>query len=265
MIIKNKNGKELTSFSKWEDGFKEVDDQGELHWAPGYSAYSLGLFFTSGAGEYWLNALSESLFGERVVWIDARIEHKSKLDRNKGKHRMQDMALWGSLLSGEKVFMAIEAKVLESFGERTLSEEYDETLRYQKFVKPTTKRPDRVKKVTDFLFPGKTPYDKDIRDLRYQLMYYFMGSVLEASTYSESIIPLSQRKSKVDIVLLPILVFKTEHYYSDTGKANSNKDDYLEFCRAVGLRKEIIRGKEWWVGEISGRRVYSCYETIELM
>ena len=263
MIIKNKKGKELTSLSKWEEGFKEVDELGELHWAPGYSAHSLGLFFTTGAGEKWLNSLSETLLGERVTWNDAQIEHESKLDRFKGTHRMQDLALWGSLPSGESVFMAIEAKVLESFGERTLSEEYDETLRYQKEVKPTTRRPDRVRNVTAFLFPEKTPYDKEIRDLRYQLLYYFMGSILEAPSYSESIRPLSQRKASVDIVLLPVLVFKTEHYYSDTDKGNSNKEDYSAFCQALGLRKEIIRGKECWIGEMKGKRIYSCYETIE--
>ena len=257
--IKNKLGRELNTLSEWEVGFKEVDKE---HWKVGYSAHSLAAFFTSGKGFAWLDELSEALFGESIVWNDAIIEHASKLDGYKGKQRMQDMALWSTLSSGESIFVGIEAKVLESFG-NSLREEYDDAKEYQKKNK-NSKRPNRVKETTDFLFKGRTPYDEEICNLRYQLMYYFRASILEASTYKKSKIALKERKDRVDIVVLPILVFETEHYKTDVEKGNLNKADYEIFCKTLGLCKEIIGGKEFWVGEIDGRKIYSLYENIDL-
>lgn len=262
MRIINKKGKQLTNLKLWEAGFKEVDDA--KHWEPGYSAHSLGVFFTSGKGQKWLDEITAIMLGESVAWDDAVIEHESKLDEFAGRHRMQDLALWGSTLKKEKVFMGIEAKVLESFGSYALRDEYDEALNYQATKNPNSNKPKRVKQITESLFPGKNPYDKAICDLRYQLMHYFQGSLKEAANYSESKRPLNKRKSRCDIVILPVLVFKTEHYLSNPDKANRNEEDYYSFCSALGLKKRSVSGKTFWEGNIDGRRVYSIYEKVSL-
>ena len=262
MIIKNKNGKELTSIEKWEAGFKEVDEP--KHWEPGYSAYSLGTFFTSGKGENWLAELSMIMLGDIITWDDAIIEHESKLDSFGGKHRMQDLALWGTLPNKEKVFMGIEAKVLEPFGNYALRDEYDDALTYQETKNPNSNKPKRVLQITDFLFPGKNPYDKTICDLRYQLMHYFLASIKEASSYSESRLAINRRKSRSDIVILPILVFKTEHFASNPEKANRNEEDYIAFCNTLGLKTRTVRGKTFWEGTIDGRKVFTIYDKVVL-
>ena len=262
MIIKNKNGKELTSLVLWEAGFKEVDDP--KHWEPGYSAHSLGVFFTSGKGEQWLDNLSRIILGDGVIWNEAVIEHESKLDEFGGKHRMQDLALWGTTSNNEKVFMGIEAKVLESFGSYALRDEYDEAIKYQATKNPNSNKPKRVRQITEFLFPGKNPYDKAICDVRYQLMHYFQASLKESSNYIDSKRAFNKRKNRVDIVILPVLVFQTEHYYSNLEKANRNEEDYKDFCSALGLVKQTVSGKTYWEGTIDGRKVYTIYEKVPL-
>ena len=262
MVIKNKNGKELTSIEKWETGFKEVDEP--KHWEPGYSAYSLGVFFTSGKGEKWLAELSNIMLGDSIIWDEAIIEHESKLDGFGGRHRMQDLALWGTLPNKQKVFMGIEAKVLEPFGNYALRDEYDVAVKYKEVKNHNSNKPKRVIQITEFLFPGKTPYDKAICDLRYQLMHYFQASIKEASSYSESRRSLNRRKSRSDIVILPILVFKTEHFLSNPEKANRNEEDYIAFCNSLGLKARTVMGKTFWEGKIDGRRVFSIYDKVSL-
>ena len=95
-------------------------------------------------------------------------------------------------------------------------------------------------------------------------MYYFRASILEAPTYKESLKALDKRKSGVDIVILPILVFETEHYKKNQEKGMLNKKDYNDFCNALNLKKQIIGKKEFWVGEIYGKKIYSIYENIDL-
>ena len=265
MKIKNKYGDVLDTLAKWKAGFERVDDP--KHWEEGYSAHSLGYFFTEGKGMSWLDGISLSLFGEKISWDDARIEHESKLDQYGGRHRMQDMALWGKLSSGESVFMGIEAKVLESFGNYILRDEYDNAKAEKKKREAEGKnsnKPARVEEITDFLFPGKTPYNPVICNLRYQLMHYFEASIREATTYNESFQPLSKRKHRVDIVVLPVLVFMTEHYKEDVEKGNLNERDYKEFCEALCLESSEIGGKSVYVGNIDGRKVITFYEKEEL-
>ena len=257
--IRNEAGQVLNTIDEWKLGFND-----DIHWKEGYSAHSLAQFFTSGKGFIWLDELANIIFEESIIWQDAIIEHKSKLDSYRGKHRMQDLALWGATYINKSVFVGIEAKVLESFGNYSLRDEYEDALNYQKTKNNNSNRPDRVKETTEFLFPGRTPYDEKICNLRYQLMYYFRASILEAASYKESIKALSKRKRRADIVVLPVLIFETNHYKSDTEKGRLNKYDYEVFCETLGLKKEIIRGKEFWAGEIDGRKIYSLYEKIDL-
>ncbi len=265
MQIKNRFGDVLDTLPKWKAGFERVD---KGHWAPGYSAHSLALFFTERGGMTWLDKMSRTLFGEAITWDEARIEHESKLDSLPGgRHRMQDLAMWGTLSSGQTVFMGIEAKVLEHFGEYNLKDEYNKALvekEEKRRVNKNCNKPERVLGVTSFLFPGKTPFDEDICSLRYQLMHYFTGSIKEAASYEESCKSLNKRTSRVDTVVLPVVVFKTAHYYEDPEVGEGNKADYDSFCEALGLNKENVGGKEVLVGMIDGRKVITFYEAIEL-
>lgn len=263
-VIKNKKGTELTSLSAWEQGFIEVDDK--KHWETGYSAYSLAQFFTERDGQQWLSNLMSDIFNDSFTITDARIEHESKLDTYSGKHRMQDLAIWGSTGIGKKVFCGVEAKVLESFGNNNLRDEYEAATHYKKYKKPNSKRPDRIKETVKFLFEEQTPYSEGICNLRYQLMYYFRASILETPTYESSKLSISKRNNeldKVDVVVLPVLVFKTDHYKSDKEKGKLNEKDFTNFCNALGLKAIKKGGKDFRYGKIHGREVYTFYEEIE--
>ena len=206
------------------------------------------------------------IFNDSFTITDARIEHESKLDTYSGKHRMQDLAIWGSTGIGKKVFCGVEAKVLESFGNNNLRDEYEAATHYQKYKKPNSKRPDRIKETVKFLFEEQTPYSEGICNLRYQLMYYFRASILETPTYESSKLSISKRNNeldKVDVVVLTVLVFKTDHYKSDKEKGKLNEKDFTNFCNALGLKAIQKGGKDFRYGKIHGREVYTFYEEIE--
>lgn len=258
MEITNKKGRVLDTFENWEKGFIEVDEK--LHWEPGYSAHSLGLFFTEKEGQKWLDELVKSILGCSLEYSKAEIEHESKLDSYKGKHRMQDLAIWGKCPDGRSVFIAIEAKVLESFGNYSVKDEYEIALDYRKNEKPESKKPNRVEEVVDRLFPGKTPKDEEVCNLRYQLMHYFVASIKEGADYNESKKSIKKRKKNADIVILPVLVFNTEHYQEDQETAAKNKSAYDAFCEALKMSND----RETHYKRIGDVEVYTCYQVVDL-
>lgn len=259
LTIKNKLNRDMTGdINEWEKGFNEVDN--EKHWVKGYSAQSLGEFFASGEGQIWLDNLCKSLFGSEIVYGEAEIEHQSKLDSYGGRHRMQDLAIWGTL-KDKKVFVGIEAKVLESFGNYSVRDEYEVALQYRRDKNIRSKKPNRVEEIVDFLFPNFTPYDQPARDLRYQLLHYLTASLKEGNSLSNSKKPID-RHDNPDIVLLPVLVFQTKRYKENPDKARLNKADYEEFCKA--LEFENIEGSKVRFRTIKDISVYTLYEEIPL-
>lgn len=261
MDIRNKKKTLLSSFSEWERGFIEVDKK--THWSEGYSAYSLGLFFTSGNGERWLSSLEKSLFGFDLEHTSAEIEHASKLDSYKGGQRMQDLAIWGKTPNGKTCFIGIEAKVLEPFGESSVYDSYVAGLEEREKRNPRSNKAKRVYETVDYLFKGKKPNDEEIKNLRYQLMHYFKASVLEAPSLLESAKPLNSNREIADIVILPVLVFNTEHYKTNPELAKDNYEDYLSFINALGCIKSRYGEHDVYHTIIDGRDVFSVYEVVE--
>lgn len=261
LIIKNKKNRELNSIEEWEMGFVEVDDKS--HWEEGYSAHSIGKFFTCEEGKEWLKNLTRDLFGEEMYYEDAEIEHESKLDTYKGKHRMQDLAIWGTIL-GKKVFIAIEAKVLESFGNHSVKDEYE--LAVQEHNKNTnSNKLKRIEEIVGFLFPGKTPNDEPVCSLRYQLMHYFTASIKEAQSLAESKTPIRNRKTHLSTIVLPVLVFKTKHYYEDIETGKNNKKDYMDFVFDLGFETKQVGSRTIYQKNIHQCEVFTVYEEIDLL
>ena len=260
LIIKNKLGRDLTNnINAWKQGFIDVDQA--KHWSEGYSAQSLGQFFTSGSGKVWLDNLSKLLFNSSIEYESAEIEHRSKLDSYRGMQRMQDLALWGKIGS-KSVFIAIEAKVLESFGNYSVRDEYELALLYRD-KNPNSKKPNRVEDVVKFFFPELTPYDEPVCNLRYQLFHYFKASVLEGKTSDESKKSLTKR-THPDIVILPVMVFKTKHYFENTPIAEQNKKDYLAFCKALGFAEKSLGNRTVFYKDFCHREIYTLYEEISI-
>lgn len=262
MRITNKKDKVLSSLEEWKQGFIEVDKK--KHWREGYSAYSLGCFFTSGRGDMWLCAIEKAILGHELNQSEGRIEHPSKLDQFRGGQRMQDLAIWGKTLLGQSCFIGIEAKVLEPFGDSTVYDAYLSGVEEREMRNPRSKKAERVCQVIDFLFKGKKPKDGIIKDLRYQLMHYFKASILEAPSLKESAFPLNEDRPKADIIILPILVFKTSHYKGNLNLAKDNHDDYISFIHALGCDKHNVDGLEFYHKVIDNRDVYTFYDVVDL-
>ena len=262
MRITNKNNKSISSFKDWEQRFIEVDKK--THWREGYSAYSLGSFFSSGRGEEWLSAIETTIFGSPLQHIEGRIEHASKLDGFRGGQRMQDLAIWGRTPLGQSCFIGIEAKVLEPFGDSTVYDAYIAGVEERERRNPKSKKAERVLQVTDFLFKGKHPKDDEIKELRYQLMHYFKASALEAPFLDESKKPINSNRHKADVILLPVLVFNTSHYQENPQLAEDNHNDYNAFVNALKCEKRVVGGLEIYHKIIDGRDLYTVYDVVDL-
>ena len=259
MDIRNTKGRLLNTLESWKEGFIEVDDKGEQHWEPGYSAHSLGLFFTKGEGKKWLDGLVRSILGCPIKYTAAEIEHESKLDTYRGKHRMQDLAVWGTCPDGRTVFVGIEAKVLEPFGNYSVRDEYEAALLYKQKVNPRSRKPNRVEDIVTELFPGKSPYDEPVCNLRYQLMHYLLGSLNEGADIVESKKSLKERR-RADIVIMPVLVFDTPHYRTDEEKAKRNRQDFEDFRIANGFSDR----DGCFFKQYGDQQVFMAYNTVTL-
>ena len=163
--------------------------------------------------------------------IEAYIEHESELDGYRGKARMQDLAAFGKLRNDQSFFIGVEAKVDETF---------DETIREKALViekhrakKPTTKQHERLMNLLhDFLhvefdrggFPELSEVPNEIKNLRYQLLYYLAGSFREAA----------------EIIFMPVVVYKSNGLHFgcyDSNIGTQNQIDYENFREALGFQK----------------------------
>ena len=240
----NKNKVPIKDLSSWEQAFKDVSS--EKHWKEGRSAHSLALYFCERDGE---NELKQLLGLSDYTIESAEIEHESKFDNYKGRGRMQDlhMVLAKTLDQSDKVVIEIEAKVDESFGSR-IDDAYTEAKKY-KDLHPNSKREERINKLVTSIFGESTKID-DVKDQRYQLLYYLSGSIKEA------------KDKKAKKLIMPILVFKTGNY--DKTIASWNKEDYKAFVERLGFNEEEIDGETFYTKEIDEINIVSVYREIEL-
>ena len=159
-------------------------------WKEGRSAYSLAKYFISHKKDAedliqsMLEFVSERENKELSIKdVVAEIEHASKFDDYR-RDKMQDLAIYNNKGGYFPFFMGIEAKVDEPFGDTI------------KVAKKKIKSPRVVDLISKYV-PGKNS-----DGYRYQLLHYLAGSVCENS----------------DLILMPILVFKTHLYSNMRGK-----------------------------------------------
>ena len=252
--------KSITSYDAWKSAFETFDSP--KHWRDGRSAQSLANDFMRGdcAGRDIIFQLVEQISGQKIVGgIDACIEHESRFDKFGGKGRMQDLAVYGSLVDGQKFFVGVEAKVDETF-DATISDKA--TYIIEKVLRPTpnSKQPKRMENlIKDFLhIEMEFPFiPKDIKDLRYQLLYYLAGSFREDA----------------DIIYMPVMVYKTngeKHGLYKQEVARENHSDYKRFIERLGFKdyKTIqLAGNDVMVyfaqiednNDYRKKPVYTCY------
>lgn len=229
---KNPKARRILSYDKWRESF--ISNDSSIHWKEGRSAQSLAEDFmlTNKSGRDMLVQIVEQVTGEGIVGnIEAYIEHESEIDGFQGSGRMQDLAAFGKLRNNHTFFIGLEAKVDETF-DKTIGEKALIINKHKETHKTTKQHKRLMNLLQEFLhlqfnkddFPALHDIPCEIKNLRYQLLYYLAGSFREDA----------------DIIFLPVVVYKSnglhfECYDSTIGTQNQN--DYENFRKAVGFQK----------------------------
>jgi hypothetical protein len=240
--------REIKDFAEWEDAF------GGNNWKDGYSACSLAKYFTepnieSSKGLQKLTEILTAVGYNDVEYIEAEIEHESEFDeyKNGRKHDLMINAKNGD----GSICICIEAKVNEKFGNNNVAKEYDNAIKLKEKGSKSEKFK-RIRKLCNDIFrinieDNKFENNEEIGELRYQLLYYFAGSLVDAK--------------HADVVFMPVLVF---HEYK---KRDSNLKAYKLFMELFPLKdRETIISDDGtmtiYKGKYEGVTIISCYATI---
>ena len=233
--------KEIHSKEEWKLAFCESysGKEDDKHWKPGRSGERLAEDFMgeNPCGENTMVEMVKKLIGAEKVSLDiARIEHASVFDSHP-RPRIQDLAIWGHA-DGKKIFIGVEAKVDESFGSVSLSQQKAkvEKMKNEGVSTKAGLRLDEL--IRDFL-------GNDIENhgnLRYQLLYYLAGSF---------------REQNADIIFMPVIVYISNLY--DVKKGNTNHKAYQAFMdKMLDKVGDDIYYKRLTINGIT-KDVYSCY------
>ncbi len=262
---KNHRASKIQSYDKWREAF--ILNDSPIHWKEGRSAQSLAddFMLNNKLGRDMLVQVVEQVTENKILGdVEAYIEHESDIEGYRGKARMQDLAAFGKLTTNQLFFIGVEAKVDETFDE-TIGEKALIIEKYRA-KHSTTKQHERLMNLLhEFLhlrfdrdsFPILLDIPDEIKDLRYQLLYYLAGSFREDA----------------EIIFMPVVVYKSNGLHFGCYDANvgaQNQIDYEIFRIALGFQnyKTIhFNGKdiEVYYAKIKDLRsnkekdVYTCY------
>lgn len=205
-------------FDKWKESFITIK-KSDKQWKEGRSACALAHFMCDNNGEQQLiehvNKILLSLNDSIDQFDQGAIEYENKFDGYRGNGRIQDLAIWGRTKHGKNVYIAVEAKVNESFG-NTISEELKDATEYS-IEHPSTNRVNRINDLCKTYLNGNKH-----NELRYQLLYYLAGTISEPNQ---------------DIYIMLVIVFKEKGKY-DVKKVENNKQDFDNFMMCVGVKTD---------------------------
>ncbi len=209
MIIKYKDHI-ITNLSEWENFV--FSGKKEKHWKEGRSAYSLADFIINQYGVKQIEQILSPAIPEAFIFDKASPEFEARFDKY-GHGREHDLAIWGTTKTGKKLFVGVEAKVDESFGDTIASALKKANSKIQRGEKSNA--PKRIEEL--LLFNFNTIKEQDYQ-LRYQLLFSTAGTLcIEA-----------------DIHIMLILVFKTDDYDKDKGTKNYN--DLVNFLKKADAK-----------------------------
>ena len=239
MRVEDSKGNQIDSIDAWELIYD--NPQQRHHWKEHRSAYSVAEYILNRSGGSAIQSRVSEALGCSVRLIKAIPEYEVKFDKF-GRGRVHDLGIFGETDSGRTVFVGIEAKVDEKFGNKT-KDEYLKAKAKQIVGKPTN-APQRIEQLLALHFDQSDPA---MFNTRYQLLYSTVGTT----------------SVNVDIPVLYVLVFKTPLYDGSIGATNYR--DYLQFIEGVGAEDISITSKEA-VGHklrLGDRELVSLYEYIQ--
>ena len=189
-------GEILSEFLDW--GNIVFVGKKEKHWKKGRSAYSLANFIVNQNGLAQIQKILSPIINEEFTLYKASPEFEARFD-NYGHGREHDLAIWGNTKSGKTIFIGLEAKVDESFGDTIATAQKKATAKLEK-----GKNTNALKRINELLsFNFDEPTEQDLQ-LRYQLLFSTAGTLCV----------------EAEIHIMLILVFKTEKYSPKIGAKN---------------------------------------------
>lgn len=219
-------------------------------WEEGRSAATLGRFIFEHNGiEQIESIVSDILKNINITPLNwnpnvAIFEHESKFDKY-GKGRVHDLALRDS---DNKIFVGVEAKVVEPFDSRDIQSAYLSGLmrRAKGESSNITSRIESLIRRTNF-----RQFKKEDLLLKYQLLFSMIGTACEDAEYC----------------IFLVLVFKTSLY--DEVAGTENYHDYQKFMNAITSKRISLdmdlREVEVFADEKleNKKTIYAAYEYIE--
>ena len=199
-----------------------VDNLGGLQsksdkWEEGRSAATLGRFIFEHDGIEQIESIVSAILKSKNISFNwspnvALFEHESKFDKY-GKGRIHDLALRDS---DNRIFVGVEAKVVEPFDSRDIQSAYLSGLirRAKGDSSNITNRIESLIRRNNF-----RQFKKEDLSLKYQLLFSTIGTACEDA----------------ECCIFLVLVFKTSFY--DEVAGTENYHDYQKFMNAISSKR----------------------------
>jgi len=224
MQVKNQNGELIANMAEWE----AIVPKRQL--GCGRSACALADFVLNKGGAEKICRVVSVVVGEPIHFDYATPECRIKFD-DFGNFRHHDLGIYGKTEQGKSVFVGVEAKVGEEFGERIKA----------KFKRSSPTAKQRIKKLWE-RHALKPKIEES--DIRYQLLYSTAGTV----------------DAGADISVFLVMVFQTRCYCEKKGERNYL--DYLHFMRETGAQRQDSSNETFDVHNLNlnGRPLICVYQ-----
>lgn len=233
MIIENSAGNPILTLDDWQSlCYPPPNDK---HWKKDRSAYSIAdIILNHNGAEIIRSRVTEAI--KTSVSIERIIpEYEVKFD-DLGKGRVHDLGCFG-YAGGKTVFIGVEAKVDEPFGQTVLDQYL--SMKAKQIVGISTNAPERIEYLLAQHF---TKPKLSMFDIRYQLLYATVGTIAAGA----------------DISVLFVMVLKTKLYDRKIGCKNYS--DYNRFMKTVGA-KPLNSSTRTHLLTIQDKRLICLYES----
>ena len=241
MRIEDSKGKAVNSLDDWETRIRRE------HWKPELerSAHSLAEFIINQNGSHALQERVATVLDERVVFEKGILEYEVRFDEY-GKGRVHDLGIFGKTDSGKSLFVGVEAKVDEPFGNYYVSKEWARANK----IKNDGKRTGKLERIRDLCARFGPRITEKSDDIRYQLLYSVAGTV----------------DAGKDRSVFYVAVFRTYAYDAEEGK--NNHEDYRRFVERAGgepiQTDDDGAEAEAHVLMVGGKQLHAIYEYFNL-
>ena len=171
MRITGHKGNDIATLDQWRTCVRSE------HWKQGRSAYSLADFILNRNGAKILESRVSSALSQPVRLESATPEYRASFDHYRGNPSNLDLGVWGQMGFESTLFVGLEAKVDEPFGDNTVCERYRAAIR-ELSKNPRSRGGDRIKNLLSLYFSDPSdPCDSRFSQIRYQLLTGTAGTV----------------------------------------------------------------------------------------